>query len=131
MVQLNGQCLLAVNPTSAYHVTGHLNNIPVNFMLDTGAPVSLIRKDVFDQAQGELVPWAGGGLVGVEGTPLHITGMATVEIGLWGRLLSSEVVVASAIKAKAILGVDFLEQKTAVLSMLLRELCTYMALQFR
>ena len=116
MVQLNGQCLLAVNPTSAYHVTGHLNNIPVTFMLDTGAPVSLIRKDVFNQAQGELVPWAGGGLVGVEGTPLDIHGMATVEIGLRGKLLTSEVVVASAIKAEAILGMDFLEQNGCVIN---------------
>lgn len=116
MVQLNGQCLLAVNPTSAYHITGHLNNIPVNFMLDTGAPVSLIRKDVFDQVQGELVPWAGGGLVGVEGTPLDIHGMATVEIGLRGKLLPSEVVIASSLKAEAILGVDFLEQNGCVIN---------------
>ena len=72
-------------------------------MLDTGAPVSLIRKDVFDQVQGELVPWAGGGLVGVEGTPL-------------GKLLPSEVVVASSLKAEAILGVDFLEQNGCVIN---------------
>ena len=72
MVQLNGQCLLVVNPTSAYHVAGYLNKVQVNFMLDTGAPVSLVRKDVFDQTRGELIPWAGGGLVGVEGTSLEI-----------------------------------------------------------
>ena len=113
MVQLNGQCLLAVNPTSAYHVTGYLNDIQVNFMLDTRAPVSLVQKDVFDQARGELVPWAGGGLVGVEVTPLVVHGMATVEIGLLGKVLPSEVVVAS---SQAILGVDFLERNRCVIN---------------
>ena len=73
-------------------------------MLDTGAPVSLVRKDVFDQAQVELVPWAGGGLVGVEGTPLVIHGIAAVEIGLLGKLLPTEVIVARSLKAQAILG---------------------------
>lgn len=132
MVQLNGQCLLAVNPTSAYHITGHLNNIPVNFMLDTGAPVSLIRKDVFDQVRGELIPWAGGGLVGVEGTPLEIHGMATVEIGLRGKLLPSEMVVASSLKAEAMLFWVWTSwSKTAASSMLLRGFYTYMALPFR
>ena len=116
MVQLNGQCLFAVNPTSAYHGTGYVNNVRVNFMLDTGAPVSLVRKDVFDQAQAELVPWAGGGLVGVEGTPLVIHGMAAVEIGLLGKLLPTEVVVASSLKAQAILGVDFLERNGCVIN---------------
>ena len=115
-VQLNGQCLLAVNPTSAYHVAGYLSNMPVCFMLDTGAPVSLVRKDIFDQVKGELVPWAGGGLVGVEGTPLDIHGMATVEIVLLGKLLRAEVIVASSLKAQAILGVDFLERNGCVIN---------------
>ena len=70
---------------------------------------------MFDQARGELVPWAGVGLVGVERTPLDIHGMATVEIGLRGKLLPSEVVVASSLKAEAILGVDFLERNGCVI----------------
>ena len=42
---------------------------PVEFMLDTGAAVSLVRKDVWDRLGGAsrfgLSPWRGRHLVGV------------------------------------------------------------------
>ena len=42
--------------------------------------------------------------------------MATVEMGLLGKVLPSEVVVASSLKAQAILGVDFLERNRCVIN---------------
>ena len=45
-----------------------------------------------------------------------IHGVATVEIGLLGKVLPSEVVVASSLKAQAILGVDFLKRNGCVIN---------------
>ena len=79
--------LLAVNPVCAYHVVGSIRGVDVCFMLDTGAAVSLLRKDVWDNVGSEhrLSPWTGPRLVGVEGTPLEVHGVATLEISLVGK----------------------------------------------
>ena len=37
---------LAVNPTLSYYVTTHIQGVPLYLMVDTGAAVSLLRKDV-------------------------------------------------------------------------------------
>ena len=36
---------LAVNPTLTYYVTTHVLGVPLCLMVDTGAAVSLLRKD--------------------------------------------------------------------------------------
>jgi len=39
--------LFAVNPASAYHMSGSVNSVCVCFMLDIGALVNLIRESVW------------------------------------------------------------------------------------
>ena len=75
--------LWAIDPANAYHVTGVVNNMSVRFMIDTGAAVSLIRKDVWEK----LVPKGGvqmeawtKNLVGVEGSPLSVLGATSLNI---------------------------------------------------
>ena len=46
--------LLAVNPVCAYHVIGSIYGVDVCFMLDTGAAVSLLRKNVWDNVLKNL-----------------------------------------------------------------------------
>jgi len=41
--------LLAVNPVHAYHVTGITNGIHIQFMLDMGTAVSILRADIWDK----------------------------------------------------------------------------------
>ena len=45
----------------------------------------------------------------MEGTPLHVCGIAQVQISLGGRCFQSQVVIVSGLTADAILGLDFLE----------------------
>ena len=41
--------VLPINSSSAYKIPAFINNIRVSFLLDTGAAVSLIRKDVWER----------------------------------------------------------------------------------
>ena len=81
-------------------------------MLDTGAAVTLVQKELWElsKLQGmELEEWNGKQLVGVEGTPLHVCGIAQVQISLGGRCFQLQIVIVSGLTADVILGLDFLE----------------------
>ena len=43
--------VLPINSSSAYKIPSFINNIRVNFLLDTGAAVSLILKDVWEKVR--------------------------------------------------------------------------------
>ena len=80
--------LLAVNLASAYHVVGSINGISIKFMLDTGAAVSLINEDTWNKLANltvkPLSKWGGCQLVGVEGSPTPVVGLADVEVSFSG-----------------------------------------------
>ena len=123
MFQNQGQCtasLLAVNPVCAYHVVGLIYGVQVCFMLDTGAAISLLRKDVWNDTGGDgghqLSPWAGPKLVGVEVTPLEVHGVATMEIALAGKYFQVDFVVVVLLRTQSILGLDFMEGNQCVVN---------------
>jgi len=108
--------LWAIDPANAYYVTGVVNNVSVKFMIDTGAAVSLIKKDVWEK----IVPKGGEHLeawtkniVGVEGSPLSVLG---ANITLAGTVVSGDFLVAQALSAEAIMGLDFLEIQGCVIN---------------
>ena len=110
--------LLAVNPVCAYHVVGSIRGVDVCFILDTGAAVSLLRKDVWDNVGSEhqLSPWTGPRLVGVEGTPLEVHGVATLEISLVGKPFLVDFVVVAVLRTQSILGLYFMEINQCVVN---------------
>ena len=110
--------LLAVNPTSTYQVTGTINGFSVSFMPDTGAAVTLLRKDAWDRVktmQDALTPWSGPRFVGVEGTPIRIHGTTQVPLQLGGQTFTTPMVIADSLRTPAILGLDFLETNQCVI----------------
>ena len=92
--------------------------VEVCFMLDAGAAVSLHRKDVWNNVDGEqqFSPWTGPRLVGVEGTPLEVHGVATLEMIMAGESFLVDFVVVAILRAQLILGLDFLESHQCVVN---------------
>ena len=67
--------LLTVNPAVAYHIKGLVDLYPVDFMLDTGAAVSLLNAELWDRVKGscsELIELHKPELVGVGGAPIRV-----------------------------------------------------------
>ena len=58
--------LLTVNPTAAYHIKGINNLYTVNFMIDTGAAVSLLDSKTWNRVKKpshQLIQWSSPELV--------------------------------------------------------------------
>ena len=57
-------CSLAVNPVLTYIVTAYVQGVPIQLMVDTGAAVSLLGKDVWNMlsrtSNCTLEQWSGG-----------------------------------------------------------------------
>ena len=89
-------------------------------MIDTGAAVSLVRRDVWEQiVKGDctlvLEQWAGRRLVGVNGAPLSVSGCKKVDIFLNGMPFKVMCVVTDDIMVEAILGLDFVNAHNGII----------------
>eukprot|EP00731_Ephydatia_muelleri_P005167 Em0002g1343a len=94
----------------AYHVDGYVNNVPASMVIDTGAAVTLLRKEFWLKTNTTLNSWKGPDLVGANGTPITVCGTAAVVFKIGSCSFSMEAVVSDVLTADAILGLDFLEE---------------------
>ena len=98
-------------------MSGTINGMHVPLLLDTGAAVTLLRKDTWLQtAAGKsqnLKPWITAELVSAGGTPLTVHGCASVDLELGHHKFERNVVVVSPLTSEAILGLDFLTEQQA------------------
>ena len=83
-----------------YEVEGAVNGVPTSFLVDTGAAVTLLRRDTWNKISAscpqELRRQSALNLVSVDGSPLTVHGSACVNVAL-GRGISKaleEVVVS-------------------------------------
>ena len=97
-----------------YHLNFSVKDTKVSFLLDTGASVTLLRKDIWDSIavhSGKLLPYSEVKLVGVSGLPLTVHGTTTVSVKVnHDYTLPTDVLVVSPLTAEAILGLDFLQK---------------------
>ena len=54
--------------------------------------------------------------MGVEGSPIPISGVASVDVGFSGVTVKGDCIVAKSLTTEAILGLDFLEQNHCVIN---------------
>ena len=95
--ETNNDTVAVVPVSRSFIVSGSTNGVPTTFILDTGAAVTLLRKDVWDKLQmndTSLEAWDGNPLVGVSGKPLEIWGSAKVKVEIAGEVFNTRVVVA-------------------------------------
>ena len=118
---------LAVNLTASYFVTVSVDDIPLQLMVDSGAAVSLLRKDQWVRLVGPMAKmeqWNGGKFVGVNGSPVDVEGVATMDIVIGGCKVSADFIVAGALKVQSLIGLDFLKKYGCVID-IPREGCGY------
>ena len=80
--------ILPLTTTAAFRISGQVLGSTVSFLLDTGAALTLVRKDVWDSlglTRPRLEPWSGLRLVSVDGNPLSVLGCAQTQLNLAGE----------------------------------------------
>eukprot|EP00731_Ephydatia_muelleri_P026491 Em0018g591a len=106
---------LSIASEISYRLKGYIASIPVQFVVDTGASVSLLSTDVWHRVSAnkhmELKEWGGSSrLVGVNGSPLHVQGIVLVHLTLSKNVVfENKFLVVEGMTVEAILGLDFLE----------------------
>ena len=112
---------LAVNPTLSYYVTMHVQGVPLCLMVDTGAAVSLLRKDKWTLLGGtdkyNLEQWTGSQLVGVEGSPFPVYGATVLKGEMGGLCVNIDFLVVDSLKVESLIGIDFLEKHGCVVNL--------------
>ena len=70
--------ILPVSPAKAYYVEGTINGQATDFLVDTGAAVTLISKKLWcESTNGQVYQLDNRRLTAVAGTPLKVEGWAT------------------------------------------------------
>ena len=109
--------LYSVSPALAYQLEGSINQVPTNFVLDTGAAVTLLSHDYWNKlGTSQIQPWDGTNLVGANSSPITVHGTADVNLRFAGIDFPTQVVVVDGFTAKAILGLDFLEAHECIVN---------------
>ena len=79
-----------ITSTGGFRLERLIYGQAISFLVDTGAAVTLMRKDTWDQVtQGQKVdlePYREQQLVSVDGTPLQVYGHASTQICKYGSL---------------------------------------------
>ena len=106
-----------------YRVRGKINGAMTSLLVDTGAAVTLLRKDAWDrvvQATKDppvLSPCYSLDLVGADGSPPRTYGSASVNLELNGNSLPADVVVVDSLTSEGILGLDVLTKRKATIDL--------------
>ena len=105
------QKILAVSGSRGLVASGQINGHPLKFLIDTGAAVTLVSKEIFQkfQMKSELQP-SNLVICGADGKDLDVSGEGTMEIITLGPLKVTHEVIVAALQPDAVLGMDFLSQ---------------------
>ena len=114
-------CKFSVCSVSELHVSGSIDGVTVKFLVDTGAAMTVITKDIWDlisQKHGtKALEATHRTLVGVQGKPLDVRGTAEFTADLSGEEFSTQAIVVDTLSSGAILGRDFLHKNECVIDM--------------
>jgi dUTPase len=111
------------------YISGTVNDIPLSFLVDTGASVTIISTNIYQQITCDLRPkleQTDIRMTTADGTPLSCTGTALFQLEIQGMTFTHKLWVAD-ISLDGILGLDFLNRSKCSLDlekslMLLKEL---------
>ena len=101
-------------------ISGQVNGVSANILVDTGAATTVLSKDMWDRSReqgAKLRSVTDRKLVSVQGTPLRLHGKAYIQIELPPEKFWIDVIVADTPTADVILGRDFLRSQRCSIEM--------------
>ena len=97
--------------TTDCHLRGTTEGIPARFLVDASATASVLCKGVWTKIHQQtgctLIAVAGKQLVGVEGSPLKVLGVANFHVVLKQQQFDVYFLVTDSLTTEAILGRNF------------------------
>ena len=94
---------------------GKIGNSPVQFLLDSGAAVSVICCDMVPVSAMRRMEPASSSTVAANGLPLDVVGQVSVPVSLSGYCVTHTFLVVRGLTVEGLLGADFLEKHRAVI----------------
>ena len=120
ILTIPGMNIPGTNSNSCF-LSGYLSNHPVSFLLGTGANVSVIRRDVWKAAGGDVTatsPWVGRDkLVSASGERLHVVGTDVLYVRLGTEVFQQPFIVVMDLPMKVLLGADFIKCNHCILDL--------------
>ena len=94
-------------------VQGYLANIPVSFLVDTGADVTVVRSEVWGETEGRELDACEGTerLIDASGHPMRVMGIKMTSIRLGDGEFTHPVIVVEGIPNGGALGDGFYPTK--------------------
>ena len=104
---------------SGLYASVQINGVPADFILDTGASVTIMSYETFDAINSSKQPTLNpirGDLTLADGRELQTRGAANFKIKIGSRTIEHETVVA-AIRGPGIIGLDFMMEHRCTLNL--------------
>jgi len=99
---------------SGMFVKAKVNGLEVNLLVDTGATVTLISKELYERMKDPVKTQMNRDIYSAGGEKLNIFGKTVVDVEI-GKLLASSVAVIADISIDGILGLDFQKSQDCVI----------------
>ena len=97
---------------AVFYVDGYIDKTPTQFLLDSGAAMSVVNYNVVREQPITKVNTCA---VGANGTPLDVVGQTTVTLQLADFRVDHEFTVVHSLTTDCLLGADFLQRHGAIL----------------
>ena len=89
---------------------GIIKQVPIDFLLDTGVPMTLLRGDIWDRVdnkpQNSVQPWEGHRLVVINDSPIQVHRQRMIDTMLEENDLFMMVIVVNPLTTEIILGLE-------------------------
>ena len=105
----------ALGVNSVLRVGGTIGALQFQFLLDSGAAVSLIQRDKLPESTMHLMEQAAVSTVGANGLPVDVVGQISLSVCICGTVVKQTFLVVEELTVEALLGADFLDKHKAVL----------------
>ena len=110
----DGEDELRVPLSSDNFIEASVGNVGTWALVDTGAQVSCLRRDLWQRLKTPLLP-NDRTFRTASGSSMPIVGRYTIDLGVVGRTVKLECYVSEQLNHGLILGADFLQQNQAII----------------